>query len=113
MPIEIVGVDTLREPNGLAMSSRNQYLSADERERAAEIHRTLKTMREAMGQGRARIAIETAAADRLAQAGFQVDYAAIRRADDLALPADEERAGLVALIAARLGRARLIDNLLI
>ena len=113
MPIEIIGVDTLREPNGLAMSSRNQYLSADERERAAEIHRTLAAMREAVGQGRARPAVEAAAVDRLAQAGFRVDYAAIRRADDLALPADAERTGLVALVAARLGKARLIDNLLI
>jgi pantoate--beta-alanine ligase len=113
MPIAIVSVDTLRESNGLAMSSRNQYLSADERERAAEIHRTLEAMREAVGQGGARTDIEMAAADRLAQAGFQVDYAAIRRADDLSVPADAVRIGLVALIAARLGRARLIDNLLI
>ncbi|HRG15192.1 MAG TPA: pantoate--beta-alanine ligase [Pseudomonadota bacterium] len=113
MPIDIVGVDTMREPNGLAMSSRNQYLSADERERAAEIHRTLQAMRDAVGQGRSFAAIESAAVDRLNQAGFGVDYAAIRRAEDLAVPAETERDGLVALIAARLGKARLIDNLLI
>lgn len=113
MPIEIVGVDTLREPNGLAMSSRNQYLSAEERERAAEIHRTLTAMRDAVGQGRSFAAIESAAVDRLDQSGFRVDYAAIRRADDLSVPAETQRDGLVALIAARLGKARLIDNVLI
>lgn len=113
MPIELVGIDTLREPNGLAMSSRNQYLSTEERERAAEIHRTLLAMRDAVHQGRAVAAIETAAADRLEQAGFCVDYAAIRRADDLSQPTEDQRDGLVGLIAARLGRARLIDNVLI
>lgn len=113
MPIDIVGVDTMREPNGLAMSSRNQYLSAEERERAAEIHRTLQAMRDAVGQGRSFTAIESAAVDRLNQSGFRVDYAAVRRADDLAVPAENERERLVALIAARLGKARLIDNMLI
>lgn len=113
MPIQLVGVDTLREPNGLAMSSRNQYLSPTERERAAEIHRTLLAMRDAVEQGRSFAAIEAAATDRLDQAGFRVDYTAIRVADDLSLPPEGRRDGLVGLVAARLGKARLIDNLLI
>jgi pantoate--beta-alanine ligase len=113
LPVEIVGVDTKREANGLAMSSRNQYLSAEERGRAAEIYRTLTAMRDAVGQGRSFAAIESAAVDRLDHSGFQVDYAAIRRADDLSVPAETQRDRLVALIAARLGKARLIDNILI
>lgn len=110
-PIEIVAGDTLREADGLAMSSRNQYLSDEERPRAAEIHRCLQWMRQALQAGTAREAVEAEAAQRLETAGFVVDYAAIRR-QDLGLPetgaADAPR---VALIAARLGRTRLIDNL--
>ena len=110
-PIEIVAGDTLREADGLAMSSRNQYLSDEERPRAAEIHRCLQWMRQALLAGTPREAVEAEAALRLETAGFVVDYAAIRR-HDLGLPetgaADAPR---VALIAARLGRTRLIDNL--
>jgi pantoate--beta-alanine ligase len=113
LPIAIIGVETLREPNGLAMSSRNQYLSPEERERAAEIYRTLQAMRDAIGQGRARAAVEAAAADRLGAVGFRVDYAAVRCAEDLSEPAEGDRGNLVVLIAARLGKARLIDNIMI
>ena len=112
MPIGIVGVDTLREPGGLAMSSRNQYLTPDERALAAEIYRTLQAMREASLQGRERRAIEAAAVDRLSASGFRVDYAAIRRSSDLAEPGPDDDEARVGLIAARLGKARLIDNLL-
>ncbi|MGO1071648.1 pantoate--beta-alanine ligase [Lysobacter sp. CA199] len=112
-PIEIVAASTQREADGLALSSRNQYLSADERPRAAEIHRVLQGMREAVQDGRPREAVEAEAAQRLAAAGFAVDYAAVRRTD-LTLPESAAAAGnaaRVALIAARLGRTRLIDNL--
>jgi pantoate--beta-alanine ligase len=113
-PIEIVGAETLRESNGLAMSSRNQYLSAEQREQAALIHATLIRMREATLAGRETLAnIEAEAEAALRNAGFAPDYAAIRRAEDLARPAEDERRGLIALIAARLGPARLIDNLLL
>jgi pantoate--beta-alanine ligase len=113
-PIEIVGAETLRESNGLAMSSRNQYLSAEQREQAALIHATLIRMREATLAGRETLAnIEAEAEAALRTAGFAPDYAAIRRAEDLTRPADDERGGLIALIAARLGPARLIDNLLL
>ncbi|MGH8083263.1 MAG: pantoate--beta-alanine ligase [Lysobacter sp.] len=112
-PIEIVAAPTRREADGLALSSRNQYLSAEERPRAAQIHQVLQAMREAIQAGRAREAAEAEAAERLAAAGFVVDYAVIRR-PDLTLPeagAEPDDGARVALIAARLGRTRLIDNL--
>lgn len=107
-PIEIVAGPTVREADGLALSSRNQYLSAAERPVAAEIHRTLSWMAEASANG-SFADIESAAGQRLAAAGFDVDYATLRRRD-LAAPTDADSA-LVALVAARLGRTRLIDNL--
>ncbi|WP_026816246.1 pantoate--beta-alanine ligase [Arenimonas composti] len=109
-PLEIVPAPTLREADGLAMSSRNQYLSADERKLAPRIHDTLLFMRDAARQGLPIDRIEDAARERLEAAGYVVDYAEIRRADlsRARMPVEQ---GLVALIAARLGRTRLIDNL--
>lgn len=108
-PVEIVAAETRREADGLAMSSRNQYLSAEERPLATEIHRCLQWMREAIRGGTPRDQVEAAAAARLGAAGFVVDYAAVRDRD-LGLPS-EGHGSRVALIAARLGRTRLIDNL--
>ncbi len=110
MPIEIVAGPTHREADGLAMSSRNQYLSAAERETAATIYRTLVAMRSQWRAGLAFDTIETAALVTLRASGFAPDYASIRRAESLEPPGDR-RNGLVALIAARLGTTRLIDNL--
>lgn len=122
-PVEIIAGDIVREADGLAMSSRNQYLSADERVTATEIHRTLLVMRDSARAGMTRTDIEADAAARLAGAGFAVDYCAIRTPDlvepnlvehGLVEPADSDGDGdgaRVALIAARLGRTRLIDNL--
>ncbi len=108
-PIELVAAPTRREADGLAMSSRNQYLSAEERPRAAEIHRCLQTMAEATRAGTPCEQVEADATRRLTAAGFVVDYTVVRD-QSLGVPADG--AGpLVALIAARLGRTRLIDNL--
>lgn len=113
LQIEIVSAPIVREANGLAMSSRNQFLSAEQRERAGVIHTTLNWMRTRIAEpGHAIVMIEAQARDRLTQAGFVADYAAIRRADDLGEPADTQRDGLVALIAVRLGSTRLIDNML-
>ena len=109
-PIEIVAAETRREADGLAMSSRNQYLSAEERSRAAEIHRCLQAMREAWTAGTSREQVEADATRRLADAGFVVDYTVVRD-QALGLPAAGEGGPRVALIAARLGRTRLIDNL--
>jgi pantoate--beta-alanine ligase len=108
-PVEIIAAETRREADGLAMSSRNQYLSAEERPVAAEISRTLQWMREAARSGTLRAEVEAQAASRLASAGFEVDYAVVR---DRELGVPSEGSGpRVALIAARLGRTRLIDNL--
>lgn len=109
-PIAIVPAPTLREADGLAMSSRNQYLQGEERQIATTIHRCLLQMREQAGQGVAIAQIEDGAEAMLRDAGFTVDYAEIRRSD-LARPKSPTEAGLLALIAARLGRTRLIDNL--
>lgn len=109
-PIEILGGSIVRESDGLAMSSRNQYLSADERPVAAEIRKTLLAMRGAVASGQLRLEVEVEASRRLAAAGFVVDYAAVRR-PDLSEPEDGEKSARVALIAAKLGRTRLIDNL--
>ena len=109
-PIEILGGSIVRESDGLAMSSRNQYLSADERPVAAEIRKTLLAMRSAVASGQTRLEVEAEASRRLAAAGFAVDYAAVRR-PDLSEPEDGEKSARVALIAAKLGRTRLIDNL--
>lgn len=108
-PVEIIPAPTLREADGLAMSSRNQYLQGDERQTATRVYQTLVFMRDAARQGLPLPGIEDQARERLEAAGFSVDYAEIRRAD-LSRPRSGE-AGQVALIAARLGRTRLIDNL--
>jgi len=112
LPVKVMGAPIQRAEDGLALSSRNQYLSATERAQAPLIRQTLQQMRELLAKGHAWRVIEQAAASRLDRAGFVTDYAAIRRAEDLAEPADGERSGLVALVAARLGTTRLIDNLL-
>ena len=109
-PLELLAGDTLREADGLAMSSRNQYLSPDERATAPVIHRVLLAMRDAARAGRSREQVEAEADAALRAAGFVPDYAALR-APDFSLPDDATAGPRVALVAARLGRTRLIDNL--
>ncbi|WP_222564809.1 pantoate--beta-alanine ligase [Novilysobacter antarcticus] len=109
-PIELVAAPIIREADGLAMSSRNQYLSPSDRQTAAAIHRSLQDTREAVMAGMSLRAAEKDAAAQLAGAGFAVDYVAIHHPDLSA--ADADAAGpLVALAAARLGSTRLIDNI--
>lgn len=113
MPVEIIGVATVREADGLALSSRNGYLSADERRLAAGLYAALQALAAQLREGRQDYAaLEAAAVARLEQAGFRPDYVSVRRAADLGLPQAGERR-LVVLVAARLGKTRLIDNLLI
>ena len=110
MPVEVVGVPTVRADSGLALSSRNAYLAADERERAPLLHRCLtETADAAAGDDADYAELECAAERKLAAAGFDVDYVAIRDAERLVAP-DAATQRLRVLGAARLGRARLIDN---
>src|SRR5690606_9176604 len=109
-PIDLLAGETMREADGLAMSSRNQYLDASARAIAPEIHRTLQAMREAVWAGMPVQQGESHASARLRAHGFEVDYAALRR-DDLAEPGGTASGALVALVAARIGGTRLIDNL--
>ena len=111
IPVEIIGVPTVREADGLALSSRNNYLSADQRARAPAIYQTLKATAAAVAEGTAPYPeLEHQALRQLEAAGLTPDYFAIRRAEDLAEPQPGDRE-LVILAAAYLGRARLIDNL--
>jgi pantoate--beta-alanine ligase len=110
LPIEIVGAETRRSEAGLALSSRNGYLSASERVEAEQLSNTLRAVAAALREGeRDFAAIETRALQKLSQRGWQPDYLALRRRADLQAPGPGDP--LVALAAARLGGTRLIDNL--
>ena len=108
-PIRILGAPIVREDDGLARSSRNQYLSAEERALAVELRRTLLRVRDECLAGVPRAAVQVQAVARLQDAGFQVDYCEVRQPD--LEPADDSAGPRVALVAARLGRTRLIDNI--
>jgi len=111
LPIEIVAGDTLREANGLAMSSRNGYLGESERFQAAQLHGELSVLVAAVQRGECDFEALCATASRhLKMAGWRVDYVALRDADTLQAPAPNSTR-LVALGAAWLGSTRLIDNL--
>ena len=103
LPIEIVAADTAREPDGLALSSRNAYLSPDERAEAPRLHRVLRKV-----AGNAASAAQ--AVKELAGAGWKPDYVEVRRRADLAVSQNEHDERVV-LGAARIGGTRLIDNL--
>jgi len=121
LPIHIVGVDTLRADDGLALSSRNGYLGADERARAVELSGALKHMgasvrdnlsgNQSGDASKAISKIEEKAMQSLRDKGWQPDYLVIRHQHDLSVVTQFSDAPLVVLGAARLGRTRLIDNL--
>jgi pantoate--beta-alanine ligase len=112
LPIAVHGLATTRAQDGLALSSRNSYLTADERAKAVQLHQALQGMVEQLQAGHALAAIESRALNTLSSLGWQVDYLTLRRQQDLATPDPSEPAQpLVALGAARLGQTRLIDNL--
>lgn len=111
LPIEIVGAETARAPDGLALSSRNQYLSPEERTEAVFLSRTLREMGEALRNGATdQAALEREASAALAKHGWQVEYVSVRKQADLGAPGKDDRK-LVILAAARLGKTRLIDNI--
>jgi pantoate--beta-alanine ligase len=109
--VGIVGAPTVRESDGLAMSSRNQYLDPAQRALAPKIHEQLNRAAEALRAGRRDYAaIEMAGQDALDSAGFRTEYFVIREQLSLA-PAGPDTTQFVILVASRLGKARLIDNL--
>ncbi len=111
MPVDIVGGETQRNAAGLALSSRNGYLSPAQREDALLLSATLRQVADALRKGNADIAnLESQAMHTLRNAGWLPDYVAVRRQADLQTPRGSEDA-LVVLAAARLGTTRLIDNL--
>jgi pantoate--beta-alanine ligase len=111
MPVEMLAGETIREQDGLAMSSRNGYLKPAERLEAPRLYRALQQVTQSVQGGRHDLpAIETQTGQYLTQLGWIVDYVAVRSADTLMPPQDGEKR-LVALGAARLGKTRLIDNI--
>jgi pantoate--beta-alanine ligase len=118
LPIDIQSGPTLRSADGLALSSRNGYLSATERAEAVQLSQQLKQIAQALRAGNADMAhLEQQAMATLTERGWQPDYIAIRRRSDLQVPRSDEvtaltqAQGLVVLGAARIGQTRLIDNL--
>ena len=110
LPVEIVGHATVREPDGLAMSSRNQYLTRSERALAPLLQQVLRETSVALRDGdRDFSALQRQAVQRLDAGGFRIDYVEIRQADSLAPPVAADTHFIV-LAAAWLGKARLIDN---
>ncbi len=111
LPVEIIGIETVREADGLAMSSRNGYLTAQERAVAPMLYQSLCSARDALIDDKQSMAqIERDALLFLQSAGFQADYFSIARSGDLQR-ANAEDSDLVILAAAKLGKTRLIDNI--
>jgi len=115
LPIEIVGAPTIRANDGLALSSRNGYLSPDERAEATALARALRAIAAALREGAHDIAaVEATQKSELDARGWKTDYLTVRRRTDLLPPTSDDLAAktpLVALAASRLGNTRLIDNL--
>ena len=113
LALEIVGAPTLREEDGLAMSSRNQYLTDEERRVAPTLYATLREIGDALETGAHDYeGLEKRAVNQLEAKGFEPEYVSIRRAENLEKP-DRETDELVVMAAARLGKARLIDNVIV
>jgi pantoate--beta-alanine ligase len=111
LPINIIGSETVRDADGLALSSRNQYLSDSERAEAPFLHQVLSTLGRDIFNGEKNLfELELIAKNTLAQRGWKVEYISARNRMTLAIPGSEDRE-LVILAAARLGNTRLIDNL--
>jgi pantoate--beta-alanine ligase len=111
MPIDVCGVEIVREADGLAMSSRNGYLGTAERARAVRLYQVLKEVQRTVeGGAKDFAALEQAAMGSLSQSGFKPDYVSVRRRGDLSVP-DPGATELIVLAAATLGTTRLIDNI--
>jgi pantoate--beta-alanine ligase len=113
-PVEIAVLPTIREEDGLALSSRNAYLTAEQREQAAVISRALRAAEDAAGAGEtSTAALLEAARNELRNAGIEPEYVEARAAEDLSPVAELNGRPVLVAVAARVGRARLIDNVLI
>jgi pantoate--beta-alanine ligase len=112
IPVSIVGADTTREPSGLAMSSRNAYLSKEEKDTASMLYATLRTIGAALQKDTQVSTTIKNEKQRLAAAGFVLDYLEIKDAQDLSKSYVEADSAVI-LVAAKLGKARLIDNLVV
>ena len=111
MPIQIIGVPTVRDADGLAMSSRNQYLTSDQRAITPMIYAELKQLAETLSQDLSQLEQQSADSQRrLAEAGFEPDYLHVLDAETLLPLTNQSQQGVI-LIAAKLGAARLIDNI--
>jgi pantoate--beta-alanine ligase len=111
IPTEIVGCPTLREPDGLAMSSRNAYLSPEERARAPRLHAIMRDVAGRIRASSSSVEFLNQARRAIAEAGFAIDYLELRSADTLAAVEDITGTPMRLLAAARLGKTRLIDNI--
>jgi pantoate--beta-alanine ligase len=111
MPIEVVGVPTVRDANGLALSSRNQYLTKTERGQATAIYKSLTQAAEKIRHGTDPQKAMRAASRSLTTLGFKVDYVTARNAETLVVPQSHSDEPLRLLAAAWLGKTRLIDNI--
>ena len=109
--VKVIGSRTVRERDGLAMSSRNVYLSAEERRLASELHRAMKQSAARLKAGEEIVPAMAAGAEIIAATGFALDYFEVRHAETLAPVASMDEGPLRILVAARLGKTRLIDNI--
>jgi pantoate--beta-alanine ligase len=110
LPLKVIGAPTVREKDGLAMSSRNVYLSAEERAVAPTLHQVLKLCAERMAKGRPAAATLPEGREAIERAGFVLDYLEARHAETLAAITSIKDGPVRLLVAARLGKTRLIDN---
>lgn len=113
-PVEIEVLPTVREPGGLAMSSRNAYLSPEERERAQALAGALRAAERAVAEGeRSTVALVAAVTEELRSAGIDPEYVEARDAEDLSPVAELNGRPVLMAVAAKVGRARLIDNVVL
>ncbi len=111
LPVKVIGAPVIREKDGLALSSRNVYLSPAERSAAPVLHRVLKESAKAIASGEDAEAVLSRGRAKIAAAGFKLDYLEARDASTLGKLDPQRKAKVRLLVAARLGKTRLIDNL--
>jgi pantoate--beta-alanine ligase len=110
IPVRIVGGSTVRAADGLALSSRNAYLSAEQRQAAPTLHRVLALCGEKLAAGHSVGTVLAEGREAIGRVGFELDYLEARHAETLLPIAEPARESIRLLVAARLGATRLIDN---